>query len=291
MGIFTLNINALVPSYTGVNNVILEENCTTRTLTHNIGITNNIISATKKYLIANYNGVAWKNLHISNINYSDVDSFYLDYFSTVLPQAGGVVINISTYIINDVIPNFNIISDINRGELSSKTISFSLSIEDIDGLIYPPITIDIEEAIINCSTPLEVSVVDISTVPSTECTNLLSTQTYFSVISKMGANVNFKYVVSNNGNHGFGGGIYRLVSSGGAIDYLVSNFGNSEIIPYNLIDNMGSEYIVHYMIYICANVNLIPSVPNTCALQLDLRNNANTAIIHSFNLTDSNSDF
>lgn len=291
MGIFTLNIKALVPSYTGVNNVIVEENCTTRTLTHNIGITNNIVSATKKYLIANYNGLTWKNLHISNINYSDVDSFYLDYFSTTLPQAGGVVIDISTYIINDVISNFNIISNINRGELSSKSISFSLSIEDIDGLIYPPIAIDIEEAIINCSTPLEPEVTGLSTVASTECFNTGSTQTYFSVTSSIGENVNFKYDVISNGNHGFIGGLYRLTSGGGAIDHTVSNFGNSEGIIYNLIDNMGASYIAYYMTYICARPNLIAGEPNSCALQLDLRNNTNTTIIQSFNLTDSNSDF
>lgn len=286
MAIFLININKLSTPYNRINTFIVSDNCTSQTITTNIGLENDGAVDSFEYLLKNYTGVAWKTLHITSVVYSDENTFYLEYAAASVTTLDILAIPITGLNANEIISTFNIKSIIERGELGNKSISFLLSIEDINSLIIPVITINIETIITQCATPIDTTVSEISTVPNGDCSNTGSTKTFFTVSQLDDKNITFTYTTTDNGNHGFIGNLYRLQSSAGVDDYLVSNLSNTEDNTFIIINNMSGDNEAYYSIEICAKPRL-GSLLNSCALTFNIRNYLNTTNVQTFNLTDS----
>lgn len=138
MANFNININAqpVIPyTITTQGTKIQRSNCTVP-LTEDIpiGLVSNTNTPGVNFLLGDYSGIGYSTLRVYNVEYRDDTEFYLEYAGSKIipnvdPNVAVATIDISTVLINEAIPTFNIVIDASPLD-AQQAISFEVEIED-----------------------------------------------------------------------------------------------------------------------------------------------------------------
>lgn len=287
MANFTISISEqIVTPYTGASDSVTEESCNTETLDYNMQMyyTNPEAAYTGDdiFIFNSYSGNPWKTLTISNIVYNNESEFYLEYQGSPLLINTEYNIDVLALSPGSVIPGLVVKNNITSGSLSPALITYDVKVTDSGDVTYDSVQSEVARLLTSCTQPVEPLVSDITNVA------LPPVQTIeFTVSSAPYSSINFEYEVITKSTGGFTGAIYRLDAAHGNETNTVTLLSNTVGTTFKVIDSIDGAGIAYYKFEVTVKPPN-PSGPEEDSftdVNLYLKNNANTSILHTFDIS------